>query len=189
MVRRHPKNHASLLGEPRFVEQEFDEKSNPSLCFAHPLGTNSWRVFSSKRFANFDFSSNFEHSFTLQTWLRLASNFAKTRFRRSPTFHFSTSKKNRNFEQPVTPRGWLRSASNFAKTRFRRSPAFHFATAKTSAQILDGRLPPKDGSVRSQTLPKRVSDDPRHFIYPRRKTKKVFFLERKFRFSLFCTGF
>ena len=95
------------------------------------LGTNSWKVFSSKRFANFDFSSNFEHSFTLQTWLRLASNFAKTRFRRSPTFHFSTSKN-------------LFETSN-------------------------GRLPPKHGSDRRETLPKRVSGDPRHFIFRRQK--------------------
>ena len=29
--------------------------------------------------------------------------------------------------------------------------------------------PPKDGSVWPQTLPKRVSDDPRHFIFQRRK--------------------
>ena len=95
-------------------------------------GTNSWRVFSSKRFANFDFSSNFEHSFTLQTWLRLASNFAKTRFRRSPTFHFSTSK-------------------NFFETS-------------------NSRLPPKHGSDRRETLPKRVSGDPRHFIFRRPQT-------------------
>ena len=32
-----------------------------------------------------------------------------------------------------------------------------------------GRLPPEDGSVRPQTLGKRVSDDPRHFIFQRRK--------------------
>ena len=110
--------------------------TDPSLIMAPPfrgrpslimLGNNSWRVFSSKRFANFDFSSNFEHSFTLQTWLRLASNFAKTRFRRSPTFHFSTSK-------------------NFFETS-------------------NGRLPPKHGSDRRETLPKRVSGDPRHFIF------------------------
>ena len=41
--------------------------------------------------------SNFERPFTPRGWLRLASNFGKTRFRRSPTFHLSsqvsTSKK------------------------------------------------------------------------------------------------
>ena len=112
------------------------------------LGTNSWRVFSSKRFANFDFSSNFEHSFTLQTWLRLASNFAKTRFRRSPTFHFSTSK-------------------NFFETS-------------------NGRLPPKHGSDRRETLPKRVSDDPRHFIFRRRK---IFFGETNRSRNCVCRSF
>ena len=32
-------------------------------------------------------------------------------------------------------------------------------------QTLNGRLPLKLGSDRPQTLPKRVSDDPRHFIF------------------------
>ena len=39
------------------------------------------------------FSRNFERSFTPRTWLRSASNFAKARFRQSPTFYFSTPKK------------------------------------------------------------------------------------------------
>ena len=39
-------------------------------------------------------SINFERPFTPRGWLRLASNFGKTRFGWSPTFHFSTSKKN-----------------------------------------------------------------------------------------------
>merc|ERR1712025_696137 len=37
-------------------------------------------------------------------------------------------------------------------------------------ETLNGRLPPEDGSVRPQTLGKCVSDDPRHFIFRRRKT-------------------
>ena len=36
-------------------------------------------------------------------------------------------------------------------------------------EFSNGRLPPEDGSVRPQTLGKRVSDDPRHFIFRRRK--------------------
>ena len=36
---------------------------------------------------------NFEQPFTPWGWLRSASNFGETRFRWSPTFHFSTSKK------------------------------------------------------------------------------------------------
>ena len=83
-----------------------------------------------------DFFRNFERPFTPPGWLRSASNFGKTRFRRSPTFHFSTAKTSKQidffqmFERPFTPRGWLRSASNFGKTRFRRSPTFHFSTLK-----------------------------------------------------------
>ena len=82
------------------------------------------------------FFRNFERPFTPRGWLRSASNFVKTRFGRSPTFHFSTAKTSKkidflqNFERPFTPRGWLRSASNFGKTRFRRSPTFHFSTLK-----------------------------------------------------------
>ena len=36
---------------------------------------------------------NFERPFTPQTWLHSVSNFAKTRFGRFPTFHFSTPGK------------------------------------------------------------------------------------------------
>ena len=36
-------------------------------------------------------------------------------------------------------------------------------------KTLTGRLPLEDGSVRPQTLGKRVSDDSRHFIFRRRK--------------------
>ena len=37
--------------------------------------------------------ANFEGPFTPRGWLRLAWNFGKTRFRLSPTFHFSTPKE------------------------------------------------------------------------------------------------
>ena len=46
----------------------------------------------------------------------------------------------------------------------------------------NGRLPLKHGSVRPETLPKRVSDDLQHFIVRRRK-----FLFREF-FGSFETG-
>ena len=36
---------------------------------------------------------NFKWPFTPRIWLRSASNFGKMRFRRFPTFHFSTPKK------------------------------------------------------------------------------------------------
>ena len=38
-------------------------------------------------------------------------------------------------------------------------------------KTLNGRLLPKNGSVRPQTLGKRVSDDPQRFIFRRRKRK------------------
>ena len=41
----------------------------------------------------------FERPFTPRGWLHSASNFGKTRFRRSPTFHLSTSKK--KFRQKI----------------------------------------------------------------------------------------
>merc|ERR1712167_498828 len=66
------------------------------------------------------FFRNFERPLTPRGWLRSASNFVKTRFRRSPTFHFSTAKTSKktidvlqNFERTFPPRGWLRWASNF----------------------------------------------------------------------------
>ena len=37
-----------------------------------------------------NFFQNFERPFAPRGWLHLASNFGKTRFRWSPTFHFST---------------------------------------------------------------------------------------------------
>ena len=42
---------------------------------------------------NAEATSNFERLFTPRTWLRSASNFGKTRFRRFATFDFSTPKK------------------------------------------------------------------------------------------------
>ena len=42
-------------------------------------------------------------------------------------------------------------------------------TAGKFCKTLTGRLPLEDGSVRPQTLGKRVSDDSQHFIFRRRK--------------------
>ena len=39
-------------------------------------------------------------------------------------------------------------------------------------QTLKVRLPPEDSSVRRETWPKRVSDDPRHFIFRRPESRK-----------------
>ena len=74
-----------------------EEKPVSSIAIAYlliaPLSTCTHPKTHSKIFRNF------ERPFTPQTQLRSASNFAKTRFRRSPTFHFPTSKKvlRRNF--------------------------------------------------------------------------------------------
>ena len=50
------------------------------------------------------FFRNFERPFTPRNQLRSASNLAKTRFRRSPTFHCSTAKTNfrRNFRIEIS---------------------------------------------------------------------------------------
>ena len=69
------------------------------------------------------------------------------------------------FESPFTPQTRLRIPPNFAKTRFGRFPTFHFSTSKKCFETSNGRLPTEDGSVRPQTLGKRVSDDARHFIF------------------------
>ena len=69
------------------------------------------------------------------------------------------------FESPFTSRTKLGSPPNFAKTRFGRSPTFHFSTKTFLFETSNGRLPPKHGSDRRETLPKRVSGDPRHFIF------------------------
>ena len=71
--------------------------------------------------------------------------------------------------RPRMMAGWLRMPSNFKKTRFRRFSTFHFSTSKNVFETSNGRLPPEDGSDRRETSGKRVSGDPRHFIFRRHK--------------------
>ena len=52
---------------------------------------------------------------------------------------------------------------------FRPFEVFRVPKKSDFCKTLNGRLPPEDGSVRPQTLGKRVSDDPRHFIFRRKK--------------------
>ena len=54
------------------------------------------------------FLQNFERPFTSRGLLRLASNFGKTHFRWSPTFHFSTLKKvfGKMFRQKISSENW-----------------------------------------------------------------------------------
>ena len=131
------------------------------------------------------YPTNFERPFTPQTWLRSASNLAKTRFGRSPTFYFSTPKKSTfsDFSRFLIgrlppedssdwPQTWPKRVSDDPRRFiFRHQKHQNFANR---SQTLSGRLPPEDGSDWAETWPKRVSDDPRHFIF-RHLKKKVFF--------------
>ena len=68
-----------------------------------PIGAKLWEnalqtipdisFFDAEKTKKKFFSSNFEWPFTPRIWLRSASNFGKMRFRRFPTFHFSTPQK------------------------------------------------------------------------------------------------
>ena len=68
--------------------------------------------------------------------------------------------------------------------RFGRFPTFHFSTPKIFVETSNGRLPPEDGSDRPQTSGKRVSGDPRHFIFRRHKH----FLRPKFVVAKICSS-
>ena len=56
-------------------------------------------------------------------------------------------------------------------------------------EFSSGRLPPEDGSVRPQTLSKRVSNDSRHFIFRRQTKNWRHFQVGKISFSWFWPGF
>ena len=70
-------------------------------------------------------SQIFERLFTPRGWLRSASNFGKTRFRRSPTFHLSTSKTKK-------------SAKIFEK-KFRRKSHLENSLGVRTADSLSGK--------------------------------------------------
>ena len=67
---------------------------------------------------------------------------------------------------------------------FQRIPDISFFDAEKKLQTLNGRLPPEDGSVRRETLGKRISDDSRHFIV-RRPIKIFSFFSKHFRVDFF----
>ena len=48
---------------------------------------------------------------------------------------------------------------------FQAIPDISFFNVEKFFETSNGRLPPKHGSDRRETLPKRVSGDPRHFIF------------------------
>ena len=70
-----------------------------------------------------------------------------------------------------------RTGAKLWENAFQTIPDISFFDAEKVAKTfffwktLNGRLAPEDGSDRRQTLGKRVSDDPRHFIFRRRKKK------------------
>ena len=56
-------------------------------------------------------------------------------------------------------------------------------------ETLNGRLPLQISSVWLQTLSKRVSDDPQHFIFRRRRFCFRNFPDSEIRFLLFLSGY
>ena len=60
--------------------------------------------FHAENLKNIEFLQNFDQPFAPKGWLRSASNFGKTFFRRFPTFHFSTpTKKSTKFSLEKFP--------------------------------------------------------------------------------------
>ena len=55
--------------------------------------------------------------------------------------------------------------AKLGQNTFQRIPDISFFDAEKKLQTLNGRLPPEDGSVRRETLGKRVSDHSQHFIF------------------------
>ena len=84
---------------PRWRRRSFEKFSNFSLCRRDRFGPKIikiWAILAIFRpFQVFrvNFFRNFERPFTPRGWLRSARNFGKTRFRRFPTFDFSTPKQ------------------------------------------------------------------------------------------------
>ena len=60
-------------------------------------------------------------------------------------------------------------ATKLRQNAFRTIPDISFFDQKFFFETSNGRLPPEDGSDRPQTSGKRVSSDPRHFIFRRHK--------------------
>ena len=77
-------------------------------------------------------------------------------------------------------------ATKLRQNAFRTIPDISFFDEKNFFETSNGRLPPEDGSDRPETSGKRVSGDPRHFIFRRHKH----FLRPKFllQFFFFVNG-
>ena len=63
-----------------------------------------------------------------------------------------------------------RTAAKLWENAFQTIPNVSFFDVEIFFKTSNGRLPPEDGSDRPQTLGKRVSGDPRHFIFRRPQT-------------------
>ncbi len=89
-----PSIRFSLQGSPQktfFVRRE--KFSSTGFLFDDAIFFDDANIFEKKdRFAAIDFVQKFERLFTPRSRLRSARNFAKTRFVRFPTFHFSISR-------------------------------------------------------------------------------------------------
>ena len=74
------------------VQQQDSQRNTRSVeesnCVSVTLANGGSEIMST----TFSVFGNFDRSFTRQTWPVHPSNFVKTRFRRFPTFHFSTPK-------------------------------------------------------------------------------------------------
>ena len=73
-------------------------------------------------------------------------------------------------------------ATKLRQNAFRTIPDISFFDEKMFFETSNGRLPPEDGSDRPQTSGKRVSGDPRHFIFRRHKhfLRPKFLLQKLF---------
>ena len=103
------------------------------LCDAFSGGKRPFKIL------HFSEMRNFGRPFTPQGWLQSASNFAKTRFRWFPTFHFSTPKK-------ISTTNLLRK--NFDQTNFRRRKMKRRESSETRFPKVWGRMEPSSGGKR-----------------------------------------
>ena len=85
---------------------------------------------------------NFEQQFPDRTKTRLARNFAKTRFRRFPTFHFSTPKIVSKLWTAVYPPRMALIDLKLWENAFQAIPDISFFNVEFFFETSNGRLPP-----------------------------------------------
>ena len=96
----------------------------------------------------------------------------------APTLNVCFSK----LRTAVYPSNKARNPAKLCQNAFRMIPDISFFDVENFFETSNGRLPPEDGSDRPQTLGKRVSGDPRHFIFRRPQTflATIFFCRKNF---------